>query len=421
MQVFISHSSRHDPPSAELRTGVSRALRERDYQVLVDAEVLRPGEEWRSVLFHWLAVCDAAIVLLNQQALTSAWVRREVNILLWRRLLGAPVYVVPVLIDVTVGDLKANGLDELVPLHVVRHSPGDPVDATVDKIMAEFAELPPGHSRCDPMGKWIDRIAHYLDKIDPAKRAELESVARALGVCDEDLGQVRAPNGGSHFLAYQLLDRGHDGRLPLVMGELAPWLGDEPLERLLREVVPTWVDGAAARRILPRKDCAGQFVVALNAHEPSTAAQYIARATCCAIVGYSHEATGGVAVGEAGVGELVVEYENAIRSLIGLPVPWPLDDLHPPDGETYYLVVKPPERRTDLAAAAIRQVRQRFPWLVVILLTGSDPPDEENLRDWQLDDVVVLRPVLLPDDERKALVMIHQLRGLPGRLRLAQE
>jgi hypothetical protein len=57
----------------------------------------------------------------------------------------------------------------------------------------------------------------------------------------------------------------------------------------------------------------------------------------------------------------------------------------------------------------------------VILLTGSDLPDEENLRDWHLDDVVVPRPVLLADDERKAIVMIHQLHGLLGRLHLAQE
>lgn len=55
----------------------------------------------------------------------------------------------------------------------------------------------------------------------------------------------------------------------------------------------------------------------------------------------------------------------------------------------------------------------------MILLTGSGPPNEDYLRDWQLDDAVVLQPVLQVDDERNALVMTHQLRSLPGRLRLA--
>lgn len=73
------------------------------------------------------------------------------------------------------------------------------------------------------------------------------------------------------------------------MGGLAPWIAVEPLERLLREIVPTWVDGAVARKILPSRDRVGQFVIALNAREPSTDQQYIARGICCAIVGYTHQ------------------------------------------------------------------------------------------------------------------------------------
>jgi hypothetical protein len=423
MQVFISHSSRNDPHSAELRAAVCRRLRGCDYTVRVDVDVLRPGQEWRSVLYHWLAECDAAIVLLNQAALGSEWVHREVNILLWRQCLGAPPpYVVPVLIGIDVDALKANGFDELVSLQAVRYEPGDSAEVVVDKIMAEFNGLPPvGQPRRDLMWKWSDRIAHYLDQIDHGRRAELETAARALGVDEDDLGLVRASVGGRHFLAHQFLNHGHDGRLLQALGEIAPWMGIEPLGRLIREVVPTWVDGAAARRILPPRDRTERFVVALNARHASTAEQYIARATCCALLGYVHRTADGVAVGEGGADELLVEYEKAVHDLLGLDESEPLDGVRPPSGVTYFLVVKPSEHRVDLAAAAIRQLQDRFPWLVVILLTGSKPPSEQNLRDWRLGDVVVLRPTLQADDERNALMMIHQLRSLPARLRLAEE
>ncbi len=112
MRVFISHSSHEDERARGILEAVHRRLAERGYTVLVDAKNLRLGERWRSVLYHWLAECDSAVVLLNQAALSSHWVRREVNILLWRQLLGSPVFVVPVLIDVDMPAVTASGFEE---------------------------------------------------------------------------------------------------------------------------------------------------------------------------------------------------------------------------------------------------------------------------------------------------------------------
>jgi hypothetical protein len=56
------------------------------------------------------------------------------------------------------------------------------------------------------------------------------------------------------------------------------------------------------------------------------------------------------------------------------------------------------------------------PQLIIILLTGGSPPTAESLREWRLNDVIVLSPPLGPDEETLGYQLAHDLRSIPDRL-----
>jgi hypothetical protein len=136
LKVFISHSSRDDPYAAKVRDLVVASLLPGG-KALIDMEGLAPGDDWRAVLYHWLAMCDAAVILFNRNALTSTWVRREVNILLWRHALCPSFRVVPALLG-TIGrkDLKDNEFGDVNRLQLARITQQTETPADAEQLAA---------------------------------------------------------------------------------------------------------------------------------------------------------------------------------------------------------------------------------------------------------------------------------------------
>src|SRR5450759_683056 len=88
--VFISHSARQDPVALDYLKKISATLKAGGFDVLVDQERLKPGQEWRSYLDLWMAHCHSAVILLSEKALAeSKWVLKEATILRWRDSLEA--------------------------------------------------------------------------------------------------------------------------------------------------------------------------------------------------------------------------------------------------------------------------------------------------------------------------------------------
>jgi hypothetical protein len=82
-RLFISHSN---PVVAK---ELAEAIREVDtdgvIEVLLDAEQIVDGDDWRRRIHFLLEACHAAVVLLDDPALTSKWVLAEATILSGRR------------------------------------------------------------------------------------------------------------------------------------------------------------------------------------------------------------------------------------------------------------------------------------------------------------------------------------------------
>src|SRR5664280_1955314 len=170
--VFISHSSITDLNAADVRKHLKQELEHRGWAVRVDIDELKGGEEWTGVLYHWLADCDAAVVLLGQTAINSKWVLREVTLLLWRMALNSPVAVVPVLLaDITSADVRNSQLSELRSLQFVKQhdtasgSAQDPASLAM-RIAERLPDLS-GLQResSDSMTKWVATVVDCLGDI----------------------------------------------------------------------------------------------------------------------------------------------------------------------------------------------------------------------------------------------------------------
>jgi hypothetical protein len=199
-RIFVSYSARVGDAADHLVNDLFARLSEQ-HKVFVDRWSLAPGDKWRSVIYHKLAECDAAVVLLGASALGSRWVQREVDILLWRRALGANVVLVPVLLDdVRAEELRRAGLDELLDLQAAHVLEGDdefPAAMIADRVV----RLLPSSPVDDPMTEWATRISDCLSGLE--ERHLLASMG-ALGlVADESIrrhGSTRSTERSSSAL-----------------------------------------------------------------------------------------------------------------------------------------------------------------------------------------------------------------------------
>ncbi|MCX4763659.1 TIR domain-containing protein [Streptomyces sp. NBC_01275] len=415
--VFISHSARGDAFAVAVLEKIEEGLRGRAHTPLVDQSDIDPGDEWRPRLVHWLARCDAAVVLLNEAALRSHWVRREVNILMWRRALGAPLLVVPVLLDgLTTGAVKKAGLEELRPIQFARTAQGDQQDAEslADQVLGRFARLPRAAAGKDPMSSWLDRLAVYLSEARKQPKL-LAEAARELGAEQDFRAHVAAQHGDCLFLAQQFLVAPPE-RMEKALDVLAPSLQDQTIRRLTGALTATWVNEEAARSALPAPDKPPrEMTLLLNAFSHGTAEQYIRRATCNAIHGFETKSVGSLPTGEDRVGERFRTWEDAVWKEF-FDADTEEERMFPKDltTRTHYLVInefRPPDAEF---AEAVNLLHRAFSWLIVLVTTGTATPDDQVRSAFK--NAVVLEPLLTAEDEKTAKLRGKRLRQLPDLL-----
>lgn len=361
---------------------------------------------------------------MNREALESAWVRREANILLWRMAVNSSFVVVPARLGgIKTDDLKQNGFYDVSRLQMaqidqVTETSAD-AEALAAKILACLASRPPDD---DPMVRWITRVAERVRETAPQLRHYLDEAADKLGIAAADLPKNWDVNESHRLLAAQLLGESLRGaRLQKAADALADAFDRrDPFERLIVDIRPSWVDGQAARMLLPPppgdNTPADRRVLILNAYRTETASYYLARATFNKTVGYDHIDVTAEIVGEGGAQELIARFEHAIRDNLCAEDYLPDDHNLPHDAETiYYLLVRVGNSALGMVAEAVRQVQEWYPWLVIVLLAGFCLPDEAKLESVGLNAAVVVTPALAKDDEAFARQMLRKLAELGNR------
>lgn len=371
MKVFISHSSKGDRKATNLRNEVFRRLKAKGHEVLLDLDGLKPGAQWRTELYEWLATCEAAVLLLTQKALASRWVQREIDILTWRRALGCHLEVVPILTGGLKSDaIDAAGLTDLESIELARGSAKATVEEMATQVIERFPDLSSSGGRTDPMTAWLGRISRHL--LDVRSTDVMLQAAKALGMRESDALQAALPIGGGQFMASHLLDSELSGRLCPAVGILSDALSKDRLERLIKDVQPAWVKVATARDLLPPRGSTRRTLL-LNAEWPETAEDYINRATCRPPYGAMDERLGAIPIDET-ASELPKAMTEKLLELYGYPPSTSLSRIKP-DGLLYFLIFDVQQLTLSTALQCVEKVHDLLPDLIVIALTGPKLPE----------------------------------------------
>jgi hypothetical protein len=408
LRFFISHSAKCDVAKSVL-TEICASLRAGGHNVFVDADILA-GQEWRSILYHELAMCQAAVVLLDRRSLRARWVQREVDVLMWRHAFDRRLVIVPVLLDDTSAEDIQNAKFGEFPDHNFVRAAGRSAHEVAAQVAGSFADA--GDPPDTPMRQWFDDITDVLSLI--GHRDRMRQAALQLGVSPQDADQVTL-HGGLRFLAHQFIGRAANEATVQAVRKLLYVSDRDTLERLLELIAPAWVDQSAA---LPLITCrpSDRFVAILNARDPQTAKDYVRRATCLEAPERIETVT--PALGERGVDELFTKCEAAVLLLLGgAPhlFPWEaLDEDLVRDGPApaAHLIIDTREIRPHVIAEVVQRLRDRFRWLMIILLTGQDPPSADTVARWRLADARVLEPVLGPGEELQAFRTGRDLQAM---------
>jgi hypothetical protein len=288
------------------------------------------------------------------------WLRREVDLLLWRRGLGAPVTVLPVLLGgLRARDLQGTPLSQLATLQVIEQGIGEPEEDVVARVVEALGEI---RVRADTsaMKSMTSKVEHCLDVVK--QEFPLREMARELGVRNCPFPTTLE---GRRFIAHQFLGEVPTPLVPKAIKKVAFYLDPDRLEKLINLAVPTWIDPVAVRRLLPEE---GQVVVTLGGEHPDTAAQHIDRASCFSDDYWVQSVT--LTAGEAQLAENLVVCEKAVAELYGGDL-----DTEPPDDDVLFLVIDPHGTEARVVGQLVRHLTEDFRRVNVVVLMGDADPE----------------------------------------------
>ncbi len=282
VKVFVSHSTwaKQDlpepllaqiPAHAKFREAVcDRLSREANFEVLVDQDI-PPAVPWRERLFGALADCNAAVILINQQALLhSPWVDTEARILAWRAWVDRASFRLIMILygGVTRQQLAQHRDWEAIAPAELQMLPTDKngLDISNPAAVADALEAAVGAIRPlavdeGPAGgesQWLLGRLTGLLAFEPAALSQLAQKVniKAPGAMNE-ISLRRA-------IARQLYDRGPNGLKCLLESSLVKAASPD-LEGLLDLLSTYWIDPAASTALLKfRNETAVRAALAIN-------------------------------------------------------------------------------------------------------------------------------------------------------------
>lgn len=342
--------------------------------------------------------------------------RREVNILLWRRSRNPGFPVIPALLGIDAAAVELAGFEELAPVQAASSAGRSPAEvaALTDAIIGRFPRVLPDSSD-DPVHRWVRRMSRTLHTIAPSDREVLQEAGRRLDL-PFDLSVEWAHEDACRLLAAQLIGHGLPGlRLVRALSEVSHGMDAGPFTKLSLDALPSWVDAEAARLVLPQRrgEDPRRMTVLLDVAHEELAEDYVARAMCREVLAYECVTVRALPTGESPADEVLADCRDAVRGMLALPADEPLTPDAPriPD-KVHYLLLHPGEAPPAAVAAAAVRLHGECPWLVVVVLGAGDRITSAMLTEAGAGLVVRIEPALGPAAQQQAV----QLRREVGRL-----
>jgi hypothetical protein len=279
-EVFISHSSnKTSGVTARLRDLLADRLRPPMYDVFLDRERLKPGDEWEPQIRKRLQSANIGIVLVDAAALESDWVKEEASFLALT--LKSELSVIPVYIGVQQAEAAGLvGLRRLKSRHYVKLADSrDPV-----KVEREAG---------NGLAQIMKRLAMFEEVLEFGEADLIRRLARLCGVdddtavqmCREYFHDAKAkdvlPLHSRHVLSKHLID----ARISMPAVRAIETISDDIRPQsgpFYAAFSPTWVDLAQARLLRePGEGRAGIRVHVLQANMEGSGEDYVLRAFHC--------------------------------------------------------------------------------------------------------------------------------------------
>jgi hypothetical protein len=258
-RIFISHSAadRREGDAVNVRAhDVRTAIRKKvendpRFRVLIDEIQLKAGDSWRARINLWLGLCDAAVLVLSPAALKSHYVAFEANILGYRWALDHSFRIIPVLVGMTMDEIKNSPLNPAQVSEWQSETTSGTPDEVADKVLQALAGVVVSKSRP------IDRLATVLKSYLPSSEFYLDDAAQALAV-DEIPWSI---DEKTFRLALRMLGSGMAddcARAIRILTDAPEFKKDVSLDRIKELITSAWVDMKAdeippnARTVAPR-------------------------------------------------------------------------------------------------------------------------------------------------------------------------
>jgi hypothetical protein len=381
-----------------------------EFEIWLDKDRLRNGDPWRLEIFRALYRCSAAVILLDEDAFASPWVRQEATILNFRRRLSSSFVLIPVLLDegsssrFDEGDWKPLALRDWMALKA-------PPDQVADEVARRLSGLA-GPEIDRGLEDWVSTLAGLLRPMATYFPFKLDRACDLLDITPEDWA---ADNGSAiRPFAQALLSASPKKVAAVAVQQVKSAVAArESRNEMRRLLIPIWVnlDSASSTAAVLRKPPSGRRAL-LNTADENVAAEFVDRALNCA-EGVIRINTHDV------VGEDPEELFTAFVQLI-IDACDPVADDPSSDNFATWLEEYPYSRpvvfiRAALAARELAnlldRLADRFPGISLLVLDG----DAERTSD----DLAVLRAAVIepPPDvvaEKSARLYRGELKRFVG-------
>ncbi|MEJ2887316.1 hypothetical protein [Actinomycetospora aeridis] len=400
------HANRKRYLRNHLLPALGSMLREYGREAWYDLDRIRPGDEFEPAIAHALLTCEAALILVDRDALSSGFMRDEAQMLGWR-LKAEHDFIVRIVLlgdvnekefaDSSLGRTPCGALSCSTPEERGSHKP-----AAAPRVARQIIESLPARLGAMSSGRvaahWVSDVAHFLADVPPHVLDDVE--------VELDITASAARFGTRRERVAAALLRTEDGRIGYdralaVLRRVEEYLSAPARAALVKRLVPLWADVETAQ--LLHEVCsrpAHRRLAAVVADASLRAEHALARANASDPLTVTCRLPG--RTGEDLAAELVERCDVHLRDFLCLDPetrPKEVRALLEDEQQTYVALIPSLEPRRSYEAA--RTLVHRFPGVVFVLVSPR------GKVDWS---VARLQPLALPADEDWELISRRRIR-----------
>jgi hypothetical protein len=282
----MSHSTGKLPAgdlALQVKDALIGALEAKGWSVFLDSHTVKGGDLWRTEILHSLATSKAGIILLNEEAAKSVWVRAEALIMCFRKSINSTFPLLPIVLPGA--NIDATFLKTYEPFQfneiqrsIFTFNAGESID-TFAKSVADNPNLELGKQSVTTGAHWVQRVVDIIGGVKPdvLKRGvdalKLTEVPELLEPAPADEICLRVRWALANLLHQETTDECLKAVTAMMSG-----LSKDDAERLKPHLLSKWVENESVELLLlaaraPEK----QGPLALNARWQKIVEQYTDR------------------------------------------------------------------------------------------------------------------------------------------------